>query len=34
MHDNGIHEDKEKQAGKQKVAEAKDPHKKKKEEEA
>jgi len=29
MYDNGIHEDKEKQAGKQKVDWTKDPHKKK-----
>jgi hypothetical protein len=29
MHDNGIYEDKEKQAGKQKVCKAEDPHKKK-----
>jgi hypothetical protein len=30
MTDNGIHKDKEKQAGKQKVGWTKDPHKKKK----
>jgi hypothetical protein len=29
MHDNGIYEDKEKQAGKQKIGEAEEPHKKK-----
>jgi hypothetical protein len=29
MYDNRIHEDKEKQAGKQKVSWTKDPHKKK-----
>jgi hypothetical protein len=29
MHDNGIYEDKEKQASKQKIGEAEEPHKKK-----